>query len=67
VLEFVGIEKHADTSRLDSVYMTAEEKAENNADCQKDSCAVTYSCCVFHFIGCCVQKTSGAVSNLIHV
>jgi hypothetical protein len=54
-LEFVGVEKHADTSRLDSGYMATEEKAENNADCQKDSIAVTYSCSVFHFIGRFVQ------------
>jgi hypothetical protein len=31
------------TSRLDSVYMATEKKAENSADCQKDSSAVTYS------------------------
>lgn len=67
MLEFVGIEKHANTCRLDSVYMATEEKAENNADCQKDSGAVTYSCSVFHFVGRFVQETSGAVSNLIYV
>jgi hypothetical protein len=66
VLEFVGIDTHANTSRLDSVYMDTEEKAENNADCQKDISAVTYSCCVVHFIGRFVQETS-AVSNLIYV
>jgi hypothetical protein len=63
----VGTEKHAYNSRLHSVYMAAEEKAENNADCQKDNSAVTYSCSVFHFIGRFVQETSGAVSNLIYV
>jgi hypothetical protein len=57
VLEIVGIEKHANTSRLHSVYMATEEKAENNADCQKDNSAIAYSCCVFHFIGRFVQET----------
>lgn len=67
MLAFVGNEKHANSSRLDSVYMSAEEKAENNGDCQKDSSAVTYSCFVFHFIGRFVQETSGAGSNLVYV
>jgi hypothetical protein len=47
--------------------MATEEKAENNADCQKDSSAVTYSCSVFHFIDRFGQETSGAVSNLTYV
>jgi hypothetical protein len=56
VLEFVGIEKPANTSRLVSVYMATEVTAENYADCQNDSSVVTYSCSLFHFIRRFFQK-----------